>query len=219
MIGSALQAAPIAGLAFEALLANQEAGGLLRHGGSGRRARFPNFATQIYGVLALTTAAKQGVDERARAAARRAADRVIALQLGDGGWPWLFDAERGRVVERYEVYSVHQHAMAPMALLELHELTGEDHYRAAAVRGLPWIHGRNEVGADMVRRDEGLILRSIRRRRGLDRLALYAKTAAATAGLAWDRPGRLLELNRTCRPYELGWLLEAWAGREALASA
>ena len=41
------------------------------------------------------------------------------LQLPDGGWPWLFDAERGTVVERYEVYSVHQDAMAPMAFFEL----------------------------------------------------------------------------------------------------
>jgi uncharacterized protein YyaL (SSP411 family) len=215
VIGAALQSAPVAEPAFEALLANQASSGLLRHGGSGRRARFPNFATQIYGVLALTIAAKQGVDDRALRAARRAADRVIALQLEDGGWPWLFDAERGRVVERYEVYSVHQHAMAPMGLLELHELTGEDGYRAAAVRGLPWIHGQNELGADMVRRDEGIVLRSIRRRRPLDRAAIYAKTAAALAGVAVDRPARFLELNETCRPYELGWLLEAWAGREA----
>jgi hypothetical protein len=218
VIGSALRSAPVAKPAVEALLANQEPSGLLRHrGGESRRARFPNFATQIYGVLALATAAKQEVDERALPAARRAADRLIELQLADGGWPWLFDAQRGRVVERYEVYSVHQHAMAPMGLLELHELTGDDGYRRAAVEGLPWIHGQNELGEDMVERDEEMILRSIRRRPGFDRVALYAKTALATAGIGTDRPGTFLELNRTCRPYELGWLLEGWAGREALA--
>jgi hypothetical protein len=59
------------------------------------------------------------------------------------------------------------------------------------------------------------VLRSIRRRRPLDRTAIYAKTAAALAGVAVDRPARFLEVNETCRPYELGWLLEAWAGREA----
>ena len=28
-----------------------------------------------------------------------------------------------------------------------------------------------------------------------------------------------LEVNRTMRPYHLGWILEAWSGREELAGA
>ncbi len=214
LLGTTQQQAPSAHRALEQLLANQAESGLLRHSGGGRRSRFPNFATQAYGTLALATAARLGVDDRALPAARRIADRLLALQLPDGGWPWLYDADRGRVVERYEVYSVHQHAMAPMALLELHEAGGGDQYVEAARHGLAWIHGRNELGADMVDEAEGIILRSIRRRRPFDRLAVYGRTAAALAGLGRDRAGRLLELNRTCRPYELGWLLEAWSGRE-----
>jgi hypothetical protein len=214
VLGTAHRQAPSAGPAVEQLLSRQAASGLLRHGSEGWRSRFPNFATQSYGILALATAAQLDVGERAGPAARKIADRLLELQLPDGGWPWLYDTERGRVVERYEVYSVHQHAMAPMALLEL----GGDRYVEAARHGLAWIHGRNELGVDMVDKAEGIILRSIRRRRPLDRLALYGRTAAAFAGVVRDRPGRLLELNRTCRPYELGWVLEAWSGRESLAS-
>ena len=33
---------------------------------------------------------------------------------------------------------------------------------------------------------------------------------SVTAGLG------LVELNATCRPYELGWLLAAWSGREPI---
>ena len=77
--------------------------------------------------------------------------------------PWLYDAERGTVVERYEVYSVHQDAMAPMAFIELWEASGDTRYLDAVARGLRWIHGRNELGADMVDRENGLVLRSIRR--------------------------------------------------------
>jgi hypothetical protein len=46
---------------------------------------------------------------------------------------------------------------------------------------------------------------------------------ARNAAAAYFRAGpRLaapeeLELNRAMRPYHLGWLLEAWAGREELA--
>ena len=163
------------------------------------------------------SSARYGLDDRALAAARATADRLLELQLPDGGWPWLFDAERGTVVERYEVYSVHQDAMAPMALLELSEVTRR--------RALPRRRGPRAAldprrttssGADMVDRENGLVLRSIRRRRGPDRLWLAAKTGAV-ASPACPRRGstaRLTELNPTDRPYHFGWVLEAWCGRE-----
>ena len=195
---------------------NRAGSGLFRHfGAPGRRRRFPNFATQIYSVLALSTVARLGLDDRALPAARTTADLLLGHQLADGGFPWLYDAERGTVVERYEIYSVHQDAMAPMALIELFEACGDTRYLDAVAHGLAWIHGRNELGADMVDRGNGLVLRSIRRRRGPDRLWLGAKTAASAVGL--PTPGstaRLTELNPTDRPYHFGWVLEAWSGRE-----
>jgi hypothetical protein len=203
------------------LLRNRAPSHLFRHfGAPGRRRRFPNFATQIYSVLALAVVGRLGLDERGLGAARRAANRLLELQLADGGWPWLFDAERGTVVERYEVYSVHQDAMAPMALLELAEACGDERYVAAARRGLGWVDGANELGADMVDREHGIVVRSIRRRRGPDRIWLAAHTAASLAGLpARSRTARLTELNRSDRPYHFGWVLEAWCGREAAAAA
>ena len=199
--------------ALDQLLANQASSGLFRHfGAPGVRRRFPNFATEIYSVLALTEVARQGLDERALPAARKAADRLLELQLPDGGWPWLYDAQRGDVVERYEVYSVHQHGMAPMTLFELTEVSGDERYAAAAHRGVPWMFGANELGENMAPLERGMTYRSIRRRRPLDRLWLYANTAlAGRLGRQRKGAGRMLEINRTCRPYELGWLVEAWA--------
>jgi len=200
--------------AVDQLLANQTGAGLFRHFGDRRaRRRFPNFATEIYSVLALASAARHGSDARTLPAARRAADVLLERQLPDGGWPWLYDADRGTVVERYEVYSVHQHGMAPMTLLDLADVTGDERYAAAAERGVPWMFGANELGENMAPFERGLTLRSIRRRRPLDRLWLYANTAGSYAGGGGRRPARLLEVNPTCRPYELGWLVEAWAGR------
>jgi hypothetical protein len=201
--------------ALERQLARLEtASGLFLHADKGWRARFPNFATQIYGVWALAEAARLRGDPRARAAARRAADALCALQRPDGGWPWIFDARRGRVVEPYELYSVHQDAMAPIALDALSQLTGERSYEDAARRGMAWIWGGNDLGVEMLDREAGLLHRSIRRRRPLDRLALYANTvtaAIARPALACFRGP--LELNATDRPYHLGWVLEAWCGR------
>ncbi|HEU4865500.1 MAG TPA: hypothetical protein VFT76_04560 [Actinomycetota bacterium] len=197
---------------------NQAPSGLFYHYGPGpRRRRFPNFATQIYGVLALSTAAREGLDERAHTGARRAADRLLELQLADGGWPWLYDADRGSVVEPYEVFSVHQHGMAPMALLELAEVSGDGRYAAAAHHGLAWLHGRNDLGIEMADAGAVMIYRSIRRRPPWNRIAVAANLACSAAGLrAPFRAGRRLELNAVCRPYELGWLVEAWAGRDEL---
>jgi hypothetical protein len=198
-------------------LARQEESGLFRHRDAGRRARFPNFATQIYGVLALAVVAGHGRDS-ALAPARRAADRLLSLQRPDGGWPWIFEARTGRVVEPYEIYSVHQDAMAPMALLELGEAGGNARYREAALHGLEWIFGSNELGHQMLDHEAGILYRSIRRRRGLDRAALYANTAGAMVGRAPFAGLRgPLEVNKTDRPYHLGWVLEAWAGRERIA--
>ena len=203
------------GRAVAALLARQEASGLFRHTRGGARSRFPNFATQIYAVLALSTVAAAGLDERALPAARRAADRLLELQRPNGGWPWLYDARPGRVVEPYDIYSVHQHAMAPMGLLALEDAGGGS-YGDAARRGFAWILGRNELGVSMVDEPERMIYRSIRRRGGLaDRGLVAANTAAAavTGRALLPHPERLV-LNRVCFSYELGWLLEAWCGRE-----
>ena len=170
-------------------------------------------------MLALAIATRRGREE-ALGPARRAADKLIELQRPDGGWPWIFDARSGSVVEPYELYSVHQDAMAPMALQELGEVSGQARYQEAALRGLDWVFGRNDLGREMLDRDAGILYRSIRRRPGFDRALLYANTAGALAGTALFAGTRgPLEVNRTDRPYHLGWVLEAWAGRAPAATS
>ena len=75
----------------------------------------------------------------ARDRGREPAGHLVRLQLPDGGWPWLFDADRATVVEPYEIYTVHQDAMAPMALLEL---TGSPATRDGRQRQSPASRGR-----------------------------------------------------------------------------
>ena len=200
------------------LLENSAPSGLLLHSGdTGWRRRFPNFATQIYSVLALAAVARHGLDDRALPAAIATADLLLQRQLPDGGWPWLFDADRGTVVERYEIYSVHQDAMAPMALLELWEVCRDPRYIAAVARSLAWIFGVNELSMNMLDHENGLVLRSIRRKPGRSRLWAGAKTAASLAGLSVrGASARQIETNPTDRPYHFGWVLEAWCGRETV---
>ena len=130
--------------------------------------------------------------------------------------PDAVSTERGSVVERYEIYSVHQDAMAPMALIEMSALTGDRRYLDAAVAGLAWSHGANELGVDLFDEATGFAHRSIRRRRPWDRAAVALNSVGSRTGGRAPVDTSPVELNRTCRPYHLGWILEAWAGREHL---
>ncbi|MCA9541832.1 MAG: hypothetical protein KC620_23205, partial [Myxococcales bacterium] len=117
-----------------------EAGGLFNHfaGGSAFLRTQALFSTQIYWVYALATHGRVFGDAEALRVAGKCADTLIALRDPFGGWPWRYDAPRGRVTERYPVYSVHQDAMAPMALHVLAEATGRE---VAAVNreSLAWL--------------------------------------------------------------------------------
>lgn len=83
--------------------------------------------------------------------------------------------------------------------------------------GLPWLSGNNDLSVEMLDRDRGILYRSIRRRAPLSRLVIYGATAVAAAGARVPQLRTTLEINPTDRPYHLGWILDAWTGREDYA--
>jgi hypothetical protein len=193
--------------------------GLLTHVGRGPRRRFPHFADQIYSALAVSQLARCEDDGAALELCRQMGDRLVELQMHDGAWPWIYDPLRGTVVEPYELYSIHQDCMAMMGLHNVSQATGDDRFRLAAVAGLDWDYGRNALGVQMFDRSVGLIYRSIRRKQRFHRLQQARNAAGTYLRTGSKAPGpEGLEVNRTMRPYHLGWLLEAWAGREHLAA-
>ena len=118
-----------------------------------------------------------------------------------------------------QIYSLLALSMAMIGLHNLSQATGDPSFRAAALRGLDWNYGENELGAQMLDLEAGMIYRSIRRKQRFAR-AGQARNAAAAYAHAKPRlaAASRLELNRTMRPYHLGWILEAWAGKEELAT-
>ncbi len=130
-----------------------------------------------------------------------------------GPWWWHYDARDGSVVERFPVYSVHQHAMAPMALFELREAGGDDHIDEIML-GLGWMERHPEVVEELVSPVKGVIWRKVGRREPLKAArSLAAVTTALHPGLHVSGLDRILPANKVdyeCRPYELGWLLYAW---------
>ena len=138
---------------------------------------------------------------------------MCELQGPDGQWWWHFDVRTGRVVERYPVYSVHQDAMAPMALLALREACDVDH-GAAIERGLKWLDRPSEIEGGLVDREADLIWRKVARRepgklsRTVQAVASWSHPIMRVPGLGLVcRPNAI---DYECRPYHLGWLLHAW---------
>jgi hypothetical protein len=200
------------------LLAAQSRNGLFPHAlppqTLGRfRAHVGCYADQVYPIQALSRYYTATGDERALTAANRCAARIVELQGPDGQWWWHYDVRTGDVVEGFPVYSVHQHAMGPMALLDLLDAGGDDHSDAIAL-GLSWLRSHPETREDLIDGPTGVVWRKVGRREPLK--AARSIRAVTT----WLRPGlRLGALDRIippgvvdheCRPYELGWLLYAW---------
>jgi len=211
-------AAAVAELAAARLLGAQGPGGLFPHADPaaslGRvRAHVGCFADQVYPIQALARFAAAVGHPEALHAANACANRICALQGADGQWWWHYDARSDRVVEGYPVYSVHQHAMAPMALMDLARSGGEVHADAINA-GVRWLTTHPEVSGELIDADRGVIWRKVGRREPAK--AVRKANAALSAVLAsarvpaTDRLFPATEVDRECRPYELGWLLYAW---------
>lgn len=177
------------------------------------RAHVGCFADQVYPIQALARHHAATGDPASLASAQRCADRIVHLQGPAGQWWWHYDVRTGDVVEGYPVYSVHQHAMAPMALFELAEAGGTDH-AAAVAAGVAWLADHPEVSQPLLDESSGAIWRKVGRRE--PRKAVRSIRSVTTAVAPRWRLGVLdrvfppAVIDYECRPYELGWLLYAW---------
>jgi len=177
------------------------------------RGHIGSFADQVYPIYALTRFAEAYKVQKALEMAHACAEAICRAQGEQGQWWWHYDSQTGRVVERYPVYSVHQHGMAPMALLALTKsYPGE--LTPAIYKGLRWLAANNEIGSDLRDNAANVIWRCISPR-GYRR---YIGMAASLLGLrdTFQSPDNMA-ITWECRPYELGWLLYAFpAGDTAM---
>ncbi len=173
-----------------------------------------SFADQVYPTIALARLSQVLNDPDARERAQRTATTMCQLQAPLGEWPWHYDSGSGRVVSRYPVYSVHQHAMAPMMLFATAEATGCD-FNGAIYKGLAWINGNNELHRDFIEPSLNLVWRCIYLRPRNAYVDAAQRYLGIRDGVAAAQP----QIRYECRPYELGWLLYAFAERHGARQA
>lgn len=176
--------------------------------------RIACFADQVYPILALCTYGQFFEDNQCIEVAQKTVERICRLQGPLGQWWWHYDTEEGKICEEYPVFSVHQDAMAPMAIMASDRLTGQNHSREIE-RGLRWLWGQNELNECLVLYDAGIIWRDIEKRE-LAKISrsVRALLCVANLKLLHTLAGRSFLgfcINHECRPYHLGWILYAWA--------
>ena len=85
----------------------------------------------------------------------------------------------------------------------------------AGAEGLPWCFGENELGFQFYDASARFAHRAIKRGGWADRAELWTNALAGVDGVRRRITLGTPVINTTCRPYHLGWVMEAWAGREA----
>lgn len=177
------------------------------------RNRLGFFDGQVYGIYSFAQYARHFSDGEALSNAKRCAERICDFQGAQGEWAWHYNALRGKMVDRYPVYAVHQHGMAPLALKGLSEISTGD-YRVEIMRGLRYLFGENPLGFQFVDEPHSVIWRSMKRRSPMAKAIYINKVTSFVGPTGWisalDHPA-LMTIDRECRPYELGWLLFAFS--------
>jgi hypothetical protein len=175
------------------------------------RGRIGSFADQVYPIYAMTRFSQAYQEESALRLALQCGRGLCEAQGSLGQWWWHYDSLSGRVLEGYPVFSVHQHAMGPMTMFALGEAAGCD-FTPWIYRGLNWINAANELGFNMEDDGAGVIWRC--QYRPTSQLKTYLKAAFSRgdSGKPYEAKKDLKVLFE-CRPYELGWLLYAFASR------
>jgi len=175
------------------------------------------FADQVYPIIAMSHYGKLYDDHNANTISDHVVNKICEYQGKYGQWMWHYDVMHNRLCEEYPVFSVHQDAMAPMAIFASDEVNHQDHGEAIEL-GMQWIFGNNELGKNLVLQEQGIIWRDIERVEPQKRTR-NIKGLCCTYGIKslGDRLTKKymgnFKINYECRPYHLGWILYAWADK------
>jgi len=165
-----------------------------------------SFADQVYPIYGFSAYSRAYDNKEAAAIALACAETICKLQGPLGQWWWHYNPVDRSVAGRYPVYSVHQEAMAPMALFAVSKLTGHD-FSGPIYKGLEWITGKNELNLPMIDDKFHVIWRNFFQTSTKQRLeelfslmGIYKSTKDCSD----------LRILTECWSYELGWLLYAF---------
>jgi hypothetical protein len=169
---------------------------------------------QFHSLTALELAERAGRAAAAAGAARALLSALLEIQREDGSWPGVVDPIRGEAAALYPVFTVTQVALAPLALRQCGETGLPGDVGAATDAGIAWAGGNNRLGFDLVHENEARLDRGIMPKRKPTAVSRGFTSAARRLRGRLPEPERSdLILDPEVSSEDLGWVLEAWAGR------
>ncbi|MCW8848559.1 MAG: hypothetical protein OQJ81_01170, partial [Melioribacteraceae bacterium] len=175
------------------------------------RGNIASFADQVYPIYAFVLYSQQTGFEESLLIAEETAQKICQYQGENGEWMWHYNAKTGEVVSKYPVYSVHQDAMAPMALFAIQKAT-KNNYEKYIVKGLDWLIN-NPLNYNMISSENNAIWRAIEP----DNTHRKIRSTLSNLGLNLNNEYKNLKVLKECWSYHLGWLLYAFAGRTTIS--
>jgi hypothetical protein len=177
------------------------------------------FADFVYPIQALSYYYNAAKDSRAIDIACRCAEHMCELQGKDGQWWWHYDNRTGCVIERYPVYSVHQDAMAPMALFALERYCGKA-FPEAIEKSLNWLIKSPEISGSLIDDRRNIIWRKVFRREPRKLVRAFQAFASRIHPdfrlPAVETVFPPVAIDYETRPYEMGWILHAWSNKKVV---
>ncbi len=179
-----------------------------------RRGAAVSIESQLHALNALGQMKRADLSASDDQPLQRLADVLLAIQGEDGSWPGLIDPVRGQPTAFYPVLTVSQIATAPISMRICQEVGLEGDFSAAIENGVAWARGGNPLGFDLVHEMEARIDRGIlpRQEPGAVQRGISTATRRIRGRLEPPGPSRLI-LDPSVSSEDLGWVLEAWAGR------
>ncbi len=187
-------------------------GGLLRDVHARRLGTAVPISGQFHLLHALVQLIRAG-EEALQGDAERLARALVALQREDGSWPGLVDPVRSQAAVVYPILAVTQLAAAPIALRAATE-AGLGDFGDSISAGMNWASGANALGLNLVHEADARIDRGILPKRKPGALERGISSAARRiTGQAHEPDPKQLIIDPATSSEDLGWVLEAWAGR------
>lgn len=170
-------------------------------------------ASQFHLLHALCHLIRSGLDQH-RPEAEKLATSLLSLQRKDGAWPGLIDPAHNSAAVIYPVLTVTQLAVGPIALRAAMELGLTGDFDGSIAAALGWASKTNALGRNLIHSEDARIDRGILPKRTPGALGRGISSAARMIrGQAFEPDARQLIIDPAASSEDLGWTLEAWAGR------
>lgn len=178
------------------------------------RGIFVSFGYIAYFLKAIHHFAATFNDSSIKAIFKEAVKRVLALQGENGEWPWFINSSTGKILDWYQIYSVHQDSMAMLFLLPAFDM-GVEGAEEAICRSYRWLFGNNELNKYLILKEPLFIYRSIKRKESFEKEMRSLRTIKNSIfnKQAKRVPSQKLIIDKVCRSYHLGWILYVWSDR------